>query len=1345
MPASDSSRDVVLERLAAEFVQRHRNGEHPPLTEYTDRYPDLAGDIRDLFPALVQLEQLKPPADATGDFDLAPSCADGSRLDRLGDYRILREVGRGGMGVVYEAEQESLGRHVALKVLPAAALLSATYLERFRREAKAAGRLHHTNIVPVFGVGEVEGVHFYAMQFIRGEGLDKVLADVRRLRRQSGVATPVTAPTQGSIAHSLLAGHFAPPPAADAPGSASGSSASGDANPSTSGLSMSGPEADYCRGVARIGVQAAEALAYAHRQGVLHRDVKPSNLLLDAQGTVWITDFGLAKAEGSDELTHTGDIVGTIRFMAPERFEGKSLPQSDVYALGITLYELLTLRPAFDDTNKGRLIGKVVHDAPLAPRKIDPRIPRDLETVVLKCLAKDPHERYPSAEALAEDLQRFLADRPVRARRTTVGEQVWRWCRRNPLVASLAGLLLVVLLVTAVGGVVMSVLLNEALDQANTDRDKARDAERQGKKQLFESLVSDAKARRFSGRVGQRFGTLESIRKAAALARELEMPPETFDELRNLAIAALALPDMHLFKAWDWPKGSHGLAIDDQLKLYARGDGKGNITVRRLADDVEIARRTGEIPNILPDGFEDDGRALVLTNPADRSRKRWRLDGKEDVLLGKLPTIGEGYWINSTTDQKLVAALNFKTGVIQVHELATGRRLHNICFGKWVNGPAGANAVMWDMHPWRHELAIAMGDWGEPERQVVRILDLDEGKVQKELIANPRLQVHGRMGWHPDGRTLAVACTYAVVLWDVPTGKEVFRITDHKGGGLHAAVSRSGQLMSTYSEWAGGVKFWHPHTGKPLLNLPNMRIHPTAQAPDGRMYTYRIDDTQLQLWATEPSPVLRVLVRSPFRGRTAEYRRTAVHPGGQLLAVGTTQGVSLFDLARGLDVGHLDLGYNLTVQFDPATGDLLTFGTLGLLRWPVRPATDGAAGLRVGPPQRLLSKAATDQEFRLSRDGRTIAVGDYDRVLVLRADQPGPPLVLKPSGEVRQQISISPDGKWVAAGSHWSGAIDVWDTRTGRLMKRQPLKNTPGLAQFTPDSKRLLVGSLDACRFWNTSDWTESPVLLEKGSSGGWGGGGPMPEFTPDGRLLVWESNEGSLRLLSSATGKEIARLESPDQGRSGYTSFSPDGRFVVTINADYATIQVWDLHTLRQLLKELDLDWNDDPYPAPKAERYTPGTPPLAITIDSGDLAGLARRREAARQMNNDAWHVVTGPVDKRDPALALKKIQQALEDDPDNPMLWNTLGVVQYRNGMYQEARVTLEKSLAAGRDEAAGYDLFFLAMCHAQLGDAAKAKDYFDRAVQWVEAEKSLSGQAVVELKTFRTEAEEVLAKR
>src|SRR5262245_9706432 len=276
MPDAKSERDVV-EILAEEFVERHRRGERPALSEFTDRCPDRASEIRDLFPALVVMEKLKPSGDHTAGFVDSTATADEHLPDRLGDYRILREVGRGGMGVVYEAEQLSLGRHVALKVLPAHGRLNPTYLERFRREAKAAAKLHHTNIVPVFGVGEANGVHFYAMQFIRGEGLDKVLYDVRRLRQQHGnVMGPEFASTLGaSVAHSLISGQFEEPSGARLPPvSANQPGPDTPRSPTSSSLSKN----DYYRGIAKLGLQAAEALAYAHKQGVLHRDIKPSNL-----------------------------------------------------------------------------------------------------------------------------------------------------------------------------------------------------------------------------------------------------------------------------------------------------------------------------------------------------------------------------------------------------------------------------------------------------------------------------------------------------------------------------------------------------------------------------------------------------------------------------------------------------------------------------------------------------------------------------------------------------------------------------------------------------------------------------------------------------------------------------------------------------------------------------------------------------------------------------------------------------------------------------------------------------------------------------------------------------------
>jgi serine/threonine protein kinase/Flp pilus assembly protein TadD len=502
---SDSAARDAVEILAEEFVERHRRGERPPLTEYTRRLPDRADEIRELFPALVVMENLKPARNETTGFD-ANDDAGTEVPERLGDYRILREVGRGGMGVVYEAEQISLGRHVALKVLPAQALMNQTYLERFRREAKAAARLHHTNIVPVFGVGEANGVHFYAMQFIRGEGLDKVLRDVRRLREQSGASTLPTetgATASRSVAQSLLDGNFAAPGAL--PVVETTALASTDGGSSVSGLSSTGrSDAEYYRSVARIGLQVAEALAYAHKQGVLHRDVKPSNLLLDEHGISWITDFGLAKANGADELTNAGDIVGTIRFMAPERFDGQSLPQSDIYSLGITLYEMLALRPAFVATHRAKLIEEVLHEAPEPLGRIDRRVPRDLDTIVRKCLAKDPRDRYASAEALAEDLRRFLSDRPIRARRATPWEQLVRWRRRNPaLAASLAATILILVV-----GLSLVTWKWNAERKARADANTAREEVEKKAAQLRADIESmnTANGLMQSGREFQRIG-----------------------------------------------------------------------------------------------------------------------------------------------------------------------------------------------------------------------------------------------------------------------------------------------------------------------------------------------------------------------------------------------------------------------------------------------------------------------------------------------------------------------------------------------------------------------------------------------------------------------------------------------------------------------------------------------------------------------------------------------------------------------------------------------------------------------------------------------------------------------
>ena len=355
-------------------------------------------------------------------YKAAPPVAlpDGPRL--LGDYRILREIGRGGMGIVYEAEQQSLHRRVALKVMAGLRRWDSLSRERFEREARSAARLHHTNIVPVFEVGEQDDVCFYAMQFIAGIGLDGLLA---RLSDPAGAGGDDLPAELRSPAH---------------------------------------PE--HFRALARIGVQVANGLAHAHARGVIHRDIKPANLLLDVAGVVWITDFGLAK-HADDNLTQPGDFFGTLRYMAPECFRGGGDALSDLYALGVTLYELVARRPAFPAVPDPDQIERLATD-PIPPSRIEPRVPRDLETIILKAMDKDSARRYESADAMADELRRFLADEPIRARPIGVVGRIVRWARRRPVPASLMAAVFLLTVTLIVGAVAAAVTFRR---QATTERE----------------------------------------------------------------------------------------------------------------------------------------------------------------------------------------------------------------------------------------------------------------------------------------------------------------------------------------------------------------------------------------------------------------------------------------------------------------------------------------------------------------------------------------------------------------------------------------------------------------------------------------------------------------------------------------------------------------------------------------------------------------------------------------------------------------------------------------------------------------------------------------------------------
>ena len=507
-----------LEALSERFVEDFRAGRRPSIDEYAERFPEFAEEIRELFPALLLLEK-------GGAREALSNLSQGasrqgfaiSGLERLKNYRIVREIGRGGMGVVYEAWDETLERVVALKVMKIFPGEEEQTLKRFQREAKTAARLHHTNIVPVFDSDVLDDKFFYVMQLVEGVNLEQFLrmkeaeaseslVDASQNDDESGAASRSVADADSFAETSAsaefrsnadavdsfadttdLSPNFAPSEAelpdeaqasVELPSPSEPSRPTGflarraDAkrrrserretiNPSAFGarfpaaskplLSVRIAESNYYQRVCDVVIQAAQGLDYAHRHDVVHRDIKPSNLIVDEDGVVWITDFGLAKSTTENDLTRQGQLVGTLRYLAPEALEGNFSPLTDVYSLGLTLYELLTFAPAFDETNYSKLLAQVAEGRPTRPRKINPKIPLDLETIVLKAIEPTPEKRYASAGELADDLQRFLDDRPIRARRVSFVGRVWRWGKRNRLVAGLLISIFVLLTVIFAG------------------------------------------------------------------------------------------------------------------------------------------------------------------------------------------------------------------------------------------------------------------------------------------------------------------------------------------------------------------------------------------------------------------------------------------------------------------------------------------------------------------------------------------------------------------------------------------------------------------------------------------------------------------------------------------------------------------------------------------------------------------------------------------------------------------------------------------------------------------------------------------------------------------------------
>ncbi len=1134
-----------IDALAEEFVARYRRGDRPALSDYTGRYPELAEKIRELFPTLVLLEEIAlPPA--------APSL----RVpEKLGDYRILREIGRGGMGVVYEAVQESLGRHVAFKVLPAHPWTDATYLERFRREVRMAARLHHTNIVPVFGTGEQDGVHYYAMQFIPGQGLDHVLAELRRLRRSSDKKT--TNPEAARLSASLRSGQFADSASDPVKDSSSAPACPDHGRPDTvpeAAISSEGRPHAYFRAVGQLGVQIADALAYAHGQGILHRDIKPSNLLLDGRGTVWITDFGLAKAVASSggsneaELTSTGDIVGTLRYLTPERLNGDADARSDVYSLGLTLYELLTLSPAFNEPDRTKLLRQVTEHEPIPPRKIDTLIPRDLETIVLKAAAKEPAARYQTASDLADDLRRFLEDAPIRARRIRWSEQLYRWCRRKPGTAALLGSVLLLLTVIAVGASGMSWQLRRSLVRAEEAEDRAN-------LRLYDSLVAQARATRHSGKVGQRFDSLQALGEAAALARELALGDQATMGLRDEAIASLALMDLRRIS--EMPCGGvagSGLACDPDVQYVARAGSDQDAVIVRVADGVEVARLPAAGRYFHSFRFSPDGQRLAILTPEGRTRSVNRL------LLWDWKQGSRSYEIATTTfdrafDFTAAGEVVFcnQAGVLHIVDPRSGQTIRQF----------QAMVRPWHLAVDAAGKRVALSSFRSSD---VEIYDLATGQLDCKL---PHPTYVGPLAWHPDGKVLAASCHDSRIhLWDVDARRPYATLLSQYSFGANGiAFAAEGNMLMSWA-WDGVVRLWNPWTSHQLVSCPGVTA---ALSRDGTRLLSR-QGNKLAHWEVNPRHEYYMLANPPApNGERLTYRNADCGLEERWLAMGCEDGLRLWDLQRNRIAGLLPVGRNLQVVFRPHRSELVCSDGKGLLRLPIRREQDR---LLVGPPQKLPAYGNCGA-FAFDGQGQTMAAlsGQGLRLCDLLAP-PGPGIVREHPGAAG--LALSKDGQW-AVSFPWNGrGVKVWDVRTGEFVRDLLPQTVIAGGSFSPDS-RWLVTATDKYRIWKVGSWDLVREIEREPSRDHPG----CAVWSDDSKTLAVLFSPTRIQLLNAETGRLQANLRAPETDPVDRIQFMDGSRRLAGIASSPGRVNIWVVPTLREELAKLGLDW-DAPAAAP-------------------------------------------------------------------------------------------------------------------------------------------------------------------
>ncbi|MBI5774700.1 MAG: protein kinase [Verrucomicrobia bacterium] len=1059
-----------------------------------------------------------------------PAAANGIKNRHFGDYELLDELAEGGMGVVHRARQVSLNRLVALKMIRWGQFATEADVKRFRHEAEAASHLEHPNIVPIYEVGEHAGQHYFSMRLIEGGSLSDRLAEVAKDRRR---------------AMKLLA-------------------------------------------------TVARAVHYAHQRGILHRDLKPANILLDAQGQPHITDFGLAKRVKDDaDMTHAGVIMGTPNYMSPEQAAGESGPlttATDIYSLGAILYVLLTGRVPFESESPMTTLQMVLQNEPEPPLDLNPSAGRDLSTICLKCLEKEPARRYGSAESLAEDLERWLRHEPIYARPTSVLERGAKWARRHPAGAGL-------ITVSVAAAIALVVLDQENKQSLMLARDRAMQSERLAKQQrvLAERSADESRHHLLRLNVGNGVRLLDDGDSAGALlwfieALKLEGGDHDREESFRIRIGSV-LQECPRLVGFSPPSGAIHFAATSTDGRRALLVSREKFRLLNLADAATVfSSPKHEHPFKDGGALSPDGRRAALIT-ADNAVEIF--DAETGTAIGPaLPHSAPVHFLVFSPDGRRIATCSAAEarstpGVVQIWNLADGTRIRvsithtarvmHAAFspdGTWLaTASADKTARVWNVAtgqpgtpPLRHGDVVNAIEFSPDGTRVVtassdrtaRIWDAATGELTVPPLEQNGAVLHA--AFSPDGRWIVTAGSESTAqVWDAATGAPAAPALHHHGAVRFAAFSPDGRRILTAAEKVARV--WDTATGGPLTPplAGSDELLGAAFDASGRTVLTVNRDQSLRLWQpSATSPSASILQHSQSRG----VRLAMFSPDGQrVVTLCTDNNVCVWSTADGRKLGP-SLQHREPVQrisFSADERELITASGTSINMSKVRfwEITTGKPGER--PMRREGSGGEPKKKFFKPGERRPLPPSALAATVMST--------VTDTRGH-KVSTAFSADGRFAAniKTNDTSDTVEVMDIAT-RKPAGPPIRHKDHHvthAAFSPDARRLLTAGRDnTVRQWDVHTGRAVTPPLEHNAEVDYAA------YSPDGTRIVTASADNTARVWDAATGRAITPFLE-HAGRVKHAAFSPDGHRIVTASWDH-TARVWDTATGEPLTPPLE------------------------------------------------------------------------------------------------------------------------------------------------------------------------------